>query len=169
MSHTHELYTDLLILLQDMLSHYHRLLKLSQCEREGLAAASLPTLLDITTQKETIVLELSMMEEGRQLMLRRLSELLGTPVTELTLAQLSRLAPEPFASEFQRCRADLLELIHAVSRMNAQNTLLLSSSLDAVRTSVGLLSQLLEPAPVYGNGGHLGVSDTGGRLLHKQV
>jgi len=152
-----------------MLSHYHRLLKFSQREREVLAAASLPTLLDITTQKETIVLELSAMEEGRQLMLRRLSELLGIPATELTLAQLSQLAPEPFANEFQRCRADLLDLIHAVSQMNAQNTVRLSSSLDAVRTSIGLLSQLLEPTPVYGNGGHLGVSHTGGKLLHKQV
>jgi flagellar biosynthesis/type III secretory pathway chaperone len=169
MSHDHALYTDLLALLRDMLSHYHRLLELSQRERAVLTEASLPTLLDITTQKETIVLELAVMEEGRQLVLRKLAEQLGIPTTELTLVRLSQGAPEPFADEFRRCRAELLDLIQAVSQMNTQNTVLLSSSLDAVRTSLSLISRLLEPAPVYGNGGHLGVSDTGGRLLHKQV
>jgi flagellar biosynthesis/type III secretory pathway chaperone len=169
MSHEQDLYADLLTLLRDMLSHYHRLLDLSQQEREVLTAASLPILLDITTQKETIVLELSMMEEGRQLMLRRLAEQFGVPTTELTLAQLSQCAPEPFAIEFQRCRDNFLDLIQAVSRVNAQNTVLLTSSLEAVRTSLGLLSQLLEPAPVYGHSGYVGVSGAGGRLLHKQV
>ena len=169
MSHEHELYADLLTLLRDMLNHYRRLLELSQREREGVSAASLPTLLDITTQKETIVLELSIMEEGRQLILRRLAEQFGVATTDLTLAQLSQYAPEPFADAFQRCRADLLDLIHAVSQVNARNTVLLNSSLNAARTSLGLLSQLLEPAPIYGNSGHMGMSGAGGRLLHKQV
>jgi flagellar biosynthesis/type III secretory pathway chaperone len=169
MNHDHELYADLLTLLRDMLNHYHRLLELSNREREGVTAASLPTLLDITTQKETIVLELSIMEEGRQLMLRRLAEQFGVATTELTLAQLSQCAPEPFAEAFQRCRADLLGLIHAVSQVNAQNTVLLNSSLDAVRTSLALLSQLLEPAPIYGSSGHMGVSGTGGKLVYKQA
>jgi flagellar biosynthesis/type III secretory pathway chaperone len=169
MSHVHELYVDLLTLLRDMLRHYHRLLELSQHEREVLTAASLPALLDVTTQKETLVLELSVMEEGRQLMLRKLAEQIEVPIATLTLAQLSQCAPEPFADEFRRCRAELLDLMHAVRQVNTQNTVLLSSSLDAVRSSVSLLSRLLEPAAVYSNGGHMGVADGGGRLLHKQV
>ncbi|SRR6266508_3307717 len=169
MNYEHELYTDLLTLLHDMLSHYHRLLELSQRERESLTAASLATLLEITTQKETTILELSVMEEGRQLLLRKLAEQLDIPTAELTLRNLSQLAPEPLADGFQCCRTDLLGLVQAVSQVNAKNAMLLSSSLNSVRTSLSLISRLLEPAPIYGNNGHLDTTGTGGKVLHKQI
>ena len=91
------------------------------------------------------------MEEGRQVLLRKLAEQLGVPVSDLTLGQLGDIAPEPFADRFQRCRADLLSLTQAVSQINAKNTALLDASLDTVRTSLGLISRLLEPAPTYGH------------------
>lgn len=169
MSHVHELYADLLTLLRDMLSRYQQLSALSQREREVLTAVSLPTLLALTTQKETLVLELSVIEEGRQLVLRKLAEHLGVPVVELSLGRLSTLAPQPFAEGFQRCRTDLVALVEAVSQVNAQNTLLLSSSLDAVQMSLGLLSRLLEPGPTYGSGGELDPTRTGGRVVQKHV
>ena len=150
MSHTHELYTDLLTILQQMLGHYYTLLQLSESERQVLATTSLPTLLELTTQKETVLLELSVMEEGRQVLLRKLAEQLGVPVSDLTLGQLGDIAPEPFADRFQRCRAHLLSLTRH-HPMNAKNTALLDASLDTVRTSLGLISRLLEPAPTYGH------------------
>jgi flagellar biosynthesis/type III secretory pathway chaperone len=169
MNYAHELYTDLLTLLRDMVRHYHRLLELSQREQETLTAASLPALLEMTTQKETTILELSVMEEGRQLLLRKLAEQLDMPAAELTLRQLSQMAPEPFADGFQCCRTDLLGLVQAVSQVNAKNAVLLSSSLSSVRTSLSLISRLLEPAPIYGNNGHLDTTGAGGKVLHKQI
>jgi hypothetical protein len=98
-SHTQELYTDLLTLIREMFIHYRRLLQLSK--REILTAASLPTLIEIAMQKETILLELSIMEEGRQLLLRKLDEQLGIHPSALTLGKLNELAPEPLTSAFQ--------------------------------------------------------------------
>lgn len=169
MSHAHELYTELLTLLRAMLSHYRQLLELSQREREILTAACLSTLLDITTQKETLILELSMMEEGRQLLLRKLAEQLEVSPAELTLGRLSTLAPQPFADAFQDCRTDLAALVQEISQANERNTVLLSSSLDCVRMSLGLLTRLLEPAPTYGSSGHLDTTGTGGKVLYKCV
>jgi flagellar biosynthesis/type III secretory pathway chaperone len=169
MGHTHELYTDLLTILQQMLNHYHTLLQLSESERQVLATASLPTLLELTTQKETVLLELSVMEEGRQVLLRKLAEQLGVPVAYLTLGQLGDIAPEPFTNRFQRCRVDLLSLTQAVSQINAKNTALLDASLDTVRTSLGLISRLLEPAPTYGHNGYLDAANRGGKVSHKTV
>jgi flagellar biosynthesis/type III secretory pathway chaperone len=169
MNHEHALYTDLLTLLREMLSHYHRLLELTQREQETLTAASLPTFLEMTTQKEILILELSVMEEGRQLLLRKLAEQLDTSPAELTLRALSQLAPEPLAVGFHRCRTDLVALIQAIEQVNAQKTMLLSSSLDCVRTSLRLISQLLEPAAIYGHSGHLDATRPGGRVLHRQV
>jgi len=169
MSDVHELYTDLLALLREMLSRYQQLLTLSQQERQVLTAASLPTLLALTTHKETLVLELSVIEEGRQLVLRKLAEHLGVPVADLSLGRLSTLAPQPFADGFQCCRTDLGALVEAVSQANEQNTLLLSSSLNSVRISLGLLSRLLEPGPTYGSGGAVDTLGTGGKVLQKRV
>jgi len=169
MSHTHELYTDLLTILQQMVSHYHQLLELSEGERQVLAAASLPALLELTTQKETLLLELSVMEEGRQVLLRKLAEQLDLPISELTLGRLGGVAPEPFADRFQRCRVELLSLTQAVSQVNAQNTVLLDASLNTVRTSLELISRLLEPAPTYGHNGYLDAASSGGKVLHKTV
>jgi flagellar biosynthesis/type III secretory pathway chaperone len=169
MSHTHELYTDILTILEQMISHYHTLLQLSESERQILETTSLPTLFELTTQKETVLLELSVMEEGRQVLLRKLSEQIGTPVANLTLGQLGNIAPEPFADRFQRCRVDLLSLIQAVSQINAKNTALLDASLDTVRTSLGLIARLLEPAPTYGHHGYLDAANRGGKILHKTV
>jgi flagellar biosynthesis/type III secretory pathway chaperone len=169
MSHTHELYTDLLTILQQMVSHYHQLLELSEGERQVIAAASLPALLELTTQKETLLLELSIMEEGRQVLLRKLADQLSMPVSELTLGQLGNVAPEPFAARFQCCRVDLRALTQAVSQVNAQNTALLDASLETVRTSLGLISRLLEPAPTYGHSGYLDAANRGGKVLHKTV
>ena len=169
MNYEHELYTDLLTLLRDMVNHYHRLLELSQREGESLTAASLPILLEIITQKESTILELSVMEEGRQLLLRKLAEQLDIPAAELTLRKLSQLAPEPLADGFQCSRTNLLNVVQAVSQVNAKNGVLLSSSLNSVHTSLSLISRLLEPAPIYGNNGHLDTTGTGGKVLHQQI
>ena len=169
MSYMHELYQDLLTILQQMVSHYHQLLELSEGERQVLTAASLPALFELTTQKETLLLELSVMEEGRQVVLRKLAEQLGMPVSELTLGRLGDVAPEPFADRFQHCRVDLLSLTQTVGRVNAHNTALLDASLDTMRTSLGLISRLLEPAPTYGHNGYLDVSSRGGKVFHKAV
>lgn len=169
MSHTHELYTDLLTILEQMISHYCILLQLSENERKVLTTTSLPILFELTTQKETLLLEISVMEEGRQVLLRKLAEHLGISVAKLTLGQLGDIAPEPFADRFQRCRVDLLSLTQAVSQINAKNTALLDASLDTVRTSLGLIARLLEPAPTYGHHGYLDAANRGGKILHKTV
>jgi flagellar biosynthesis/type III secretory pathway chaperone len=169
MSHTHELYTDLLTILEQMISHYHILLQLSENERQVLTTTSLPILFELTTQKETLLLEISVMEEGRKVLLRKIAEHLGISVAKLTLGQLGDIAPEPFADRFQRCRVDLLSLTQAVSQINAKNTALLDASLDTVRTSLGLIARLLEPAPTYGHHGYLDAANRGGKILHKTV
>jgi len=169
MNQTDDLYTDLLSLLREMLSHYRHLLELSQRERQALTTSALATLLEITTQKETLVLELSMMEEGRQLLLRKIAQLLEVPPTELTLARLVMLAPQAFTADFQRYRTDLGALVQEISQVNERNTMLLSSSLDCVRMSLKLLSRLLEPARTYTSSGQLETASAGGRVLYKSV
>jgi len=163
------LYTDLLTLLHEMVSHYRRLLALSQQEQEILTASSLPMLLESTIQKETLILELAVMEEGRQLLHRKLAEQHAVPLSELTLERLSGLAPQPYAAGFQRCRTELVQLVHAIGQVNAHNTILVSTSLDCTRASLGLLSRLLEPPPTYGSDGHLDATGRGGTLLYKRV
>lgn len=169
MNQAQDLYTDLLSLLREMLSHYRHLLELSQRERQAVTTSALATLLETTTQKETLVLELSMMEEGRQLLLRKIAQLLEVPPTELTLARLGVLAPQAFTAEFQRCRTDLGALVQEISQVNERNTMLLSSSLDCVRLSLGLLSRLLEPARTYTSSGQLESIGAGGKVLYKCV
>jgi hypothetical protein len=165
----HDLYKDILSILHDMINHYNHILELCKSEVHIFRSANFCDLVAVTTRKEKIVLELSIMKEGWQLLLRKLAEQLNMPASDLTLAQLSILAPLPFGDAFRRCRTDLLAVVQAIGQLNAQNMTLLRSSLDVVRTSLGLISRLLEPAHVYGNDGALGTTDPGGRFLHRQV
>ena len=78
-----------------MCRYYHRLLLLSDHVFEKLTSASILIMVEISTQKKTLLLEFLIIPAWRQLLLRKLDGQLSIQFTELTLIKLNELAPTP--------------------------------------------------------------------------
>src|SRR3972149_11901211 len=102
---------DLVHLLSQEADEYGKLLALLSDEERALVQGRSADVAELTKQKERLALELKVLEEARQALIRRLAGPLGLPTGEVTLTRLIEAVPQNRAPALRDLRGRLTELM----------------------------------------------------------
>ena len=160
---------DLLGLLEGEIGLYASMLLALQKEKKAIVDSNHKALNETSRKKENLFLKIRILEEQRISILKKLAQELGQSSQDLTLSKLSQLVQEPHSTRLVDCHSTFLSLAQSIQEINQSNKTLLTHSLDLVKTSVSLLSDLLSSNPVYYRTGKMEISDQSGRLLSGKV
>ena len=163
------LLNELLGLLEGEIRLYDSLLLALQKEKRAVVDSNLEELNEANRKKESLFLKIRILDEQRLTILEKLADKLGQPAQNLTLTKLSQLVEEPQSTQLADCRSRLLSLAQSIQEVNLSNKALLNHSLDLVRSSLTLLSDLMPSNPVYYRTGKMKDGDQSGRVVSGKI
>jgi flagellar biosynthesis/type III secretory pathway chaperone len=163
------LLNDLLGLLEGEIGLYASMLLALQKEKKAIVDSNHEGLNETSREKENLFLKIRILEEQRLSVLEKLAQSLGQPSQGLTLSKLSQLVQEPQSTQLGDCHSTFLSLAQGIQEINLSNKALLTHSLDLVKGSLSLLSDLLSSNQVYYRTGKMEAGNQSGRLLCGKV
>ncbi len=163
------LINDFIKLLEDEKKLYEKLALILQQEKRAVIDSDLDALNENSKQKENLVLKIRIMGEQRLDMIGRLSGLLNYSPRELTLTKLAQLVDEPYSTRLNEYHSNYLSIIQGIQELNQSNKELFSHSVELIRGSINLLSNLLPSTPVYHRTGKVKSDGKRGAVISDQV
>ncbi|MFO7716033.1 flagellar protein FlgN [Desulfosarcina sp.] len=160
---------ELLAILDAESACYREMQRVLAEEAGSLALAKKVQFDTIQLKKEALVVKLHHYEECRQRLVDGLAEAYRVDGPVVTVSKLSPRLPSPHNENLQARATRLRSLIAEVKVKNKHNQLLIQQSLDLVKGSLKLLTDLVYDNSVYpkpgGGSPALGYSGGGGRFL----
>lgn len=163
------LWDDLGLVIRQEVEQYRRLLALLRHEKGLIVKGQLQPLLDLIKQKETLTVELKVLEEARRTLMDRVAARLGLAASELHFGRLGALAPPSHAGLFDGLLQEFRLLVRQLAVANERNSVLLESSLDYIRTSLQLFTTVADRNPVYQDSGKLAAPSIPIRVLNQRA
>lgn len=160
---------DLAHVLGQETERYEVLLRLLRQERGLIVKGNLRALAELVKRKETLVLELKVVQEARLALMARVSTLYGIPLVELTLFRLADLVPAPHTTSYRGILNRLAFLAAKLVEENDWNKALLDRSVAYVRGSISLLTSAVNPLPLYQEDGSVAARSPSSVALDGQV
>lgn len=150
-----ELFQDLTLLLSQEALEYRKFLELLTAEEAAVLQGKTETVQEITKQKETLALELKVLEEARATLMGRLGVLFGQSSESLTLGVLIELGPEQYRPALLELRRELQDSMTKLNEVNRRNGFLLERALAHIRGALSLITTLVTQPPTYEPTGRL--------------
>ena len=160
---------QLLSLLNQETEFYESMHSVIQKEKDAVIRSELKALNEAGKEKEHLVLKLRIVEQNRVQVVRRLAGMLGNAPQDLTLAMIVQRIGEPYASQLKECCANLALLLDRVQTQNHRNKTLFEHSLDLLRGSFNLLSELMASNTVYHRTGDIRSTKRIGQIVHGEI
>lgn len=160
---------DLAHVLGQEAGKYEALLRLLRQERGLIVKGNLQALGELVKRKETLALELKVMQEARANLMIKVSVMYGIPMLELTLFRLVDLVPASHTTSYQALLNRLVLLATRLVEENNGNAALLDRSVAYVRGSLSLLTQALSPVPLYQGDGSVVIQPRSTSVLNSQI
>ena len=164
------------LLINQLLGHLRQESKLYQSmlgviEKEGKAAvrSELNSLINAKEEKEGILVKLRLLEEQRINVVRKIAEAFGYPQRDVTLTAISQLVDGPLAAQLKKAGTDLSSLLNTLIEANNRNKQLFEHSLELVRGSFNLLSNLTRSDTVYYSSGNIQRNYQTGRCVDGEI
>lgn len=164
-----DLLHDLVALLSQEAAEYRQLLTLLEDEERALLAGESGRVVELTKRKETLALEIKVLEEARATLMGRLAAELTVPVESVTLTGLLDLAPADEVPSLRELRDELSDLTRRLFETNRRNGFLLERSLAHVRGALALLTSLVTQQPTYEPTGRLFGSGSAVTIFDRRV
>ncbi len=164
-----DLFHDLVALLAQEAAEYRQLLALLEDEERALRSGDSGRVAELTKRKETLALELKVLEEARATLMERLSARLAMPVESVTLTRLLDIVPAALAPSLSELRDELTDLTGRLFEANRRNGFLLERSLAHVRGALSLLTSLVTHPATYEPNGQLFGSGSSVTIFDRRV
>lgn len=148
---------------------YETLLRLLRQERGLIVEGDLTALSELIKRKETLVLELKMIQEARVALMARASAQYGIPLVELTLYRLADLIPASQAPSYRRLLDRLTQVAGALAEENGWSAALLDRSLMYMKGSLSFLASAMTPVPLYQGDGSVAAQSPTLSVLNSQA
>jgi len=161
-----EKFEHLLEILDKEVKLYRALLDLLQIERQCMIDLSLDKLHECHNQKETIILDLKVLEESRSDIVNSLKN--GQHPEVPTLSKIIEMAPSRYRKGLESCRSNLVSLINSIREINQINGILAERAINYTRNSLSFLNRLAHELPVYLPSGRMEQSVKAGKLICKK-
>lgn len=134
---------------------YRSMLAVIEKERNAAVQSDLNVLNIAAEEKEDILVKLGIVEKQRNRLVKAMSEVLGYPSREITITMISQAVGEPFAGRLKRAGSDLSTVLNSVRDTNRSNKQLFEHSIEFLKGSVNLLSELTGSDTVYYRTGNI--------------
>lgn len=134
---------------------YRSMLAVIEKERKAAVQSDLTVLNIAAEEKEDILVNLGIVEEQRTRLVTEMAETLGYPPREITITMISQVVGEPFAGRLRRAGNDLSTVLNSVKDANHSNKQLFAHSIELLRGSFNLLSELTRSDTVYHRTGNI--------------
>jgi len=144
-----ELFDELAQVLRQEMGCYERLLSLLHQEKTFLIKGDLEGLTELLKKKETLGLEVKLLEEARLKLMRKAGNALGLQEGAITCSRLVQLAPPSSVPLYQALLGEFKQLIGQVAEVNEQNGMVLEGTLQYTRSLLHLFTTLAYGSPRY--------------------
>lgn len=161
-----EKFENLLAILEKEVNLYKEFLNLLQMERQYMIDLSLDRLHECSNQKETLILNLQILEEARKDVIALI--LKGHRSISTTLAVVIEKAPMRYKRGLEACRSNLISLVNSIREINQINGILAGRVINYTRDSLAFLNRLAYELPVYHSSGRMEQEKKTGRLVYKK-
>jgi len=128
---------------------YRSMLTMIDKESKAAVRLDLKGLTKAGEEKQNILEKLRLVEEKRIRLVREMADALGYPPRDCTITTMSQLVGEPFAGRLSQAGAYLATVLNTVKEANHGNKQLFMHSLELLRGSFNLLSDLTQSDMVY--------------------
>lgn len=122
-------------ILNDQVSGYRTLLDVLRKEREYLVNLNAPGVEALSKEKDTVVLQLRLLEDERCRLIKTLAEERGISAT----ISLQSLAQTSGDDTFQQLRLQLISLLQGIVEMNEFNRVLIERSSGIIKNALNFL------------------------------
>ncbi len=146
---------DLAQVLEQETEKYEALLRLLCQERGLIVKGDLATLTELMKRKETLALELKIIQEARGALMNRASAMYDIPLAELTLFRLADLVPASHTMSYRRLLNRLAVLVTRLIEENDCNAALLDRTVAYIKGSLSFLTSAVTPVPLYQGDGSI--------------
>jgi len=148
---------------------YQSMLTVIDQESKGAIRSDLNALTKAGEEKENILVKLRSIEEQRIRLVRETADALGYPPREFTLTMMSQLVGEPLAGRLSQAGTDLSTVLNVVKDANHRNKQLFEHSLELLRGSFNLLSELTQSDMVYYRTGNIQRTYQTGKCVNGEI
>jgi len=161
-----EKFENLLDLLEKEVDVYREFLNLLQMERQYMVDLSLDRLHECSNQKETMILNLKVLEESRMDIIASIQD--STNSEFMTLSMIIDAAPARYKKGLESCRSNLISLINSIKEINQINGILAKRAVNYTRNSLSFLNRIVNELPVYLSSGNMEQDNKTGKLVCKR-
>jgi len=148
---------------------YRSLLTVIDKESEAAVRSDLNALTKSGEEKENILVKLRLIEKERIRSVRELSEAFGYTQRGFTITMLAQLVGEPFAERLSQAGNELSTVLDAVKNANYRNKQLIEHSLELLKGSFNLLSELTGSDMVYYRTGNMQRTYQTGKCVNGEI
>jgi len=148
---------------------YRSMLTVIDQESKGAVRSDLNALTKAGEEKENILVKLRSIEEKRIRLVREMADALGYPPRDFTLTMMSQLVGEPLAGRLSQAGTDLSTVLNTVKDANHRNKQLFEHSLELLRGSFNLLSELTQSDMVYYRSGNIQRTYQTGKCVNGEI
>jgi flagellar biosynthesis/type III secretory pathway chaperone len=148
---------------------YRSMLTVIGKESKAAVRSDLNALTKAGEEKENILLKLRLIEEQRIRLVREMAEALGYSPRDFTITMISQLVGEPFAGRLSQAGTDLSTVLNTVKDANHRNKQLFEHSLELLRGSFNLLSELTRSDMVYYRTGNIQRTYQTGKCVNGEI
>ena len=161
---------QLVEVLTQIESLYEQMLPIIEREKEAALGPDPQQLVALNGEKQTLIAQLSRLEEKRMVLAQRIADALRLPDTRVNLASLAAAVSAPYDRELRQLHSRLKDVVERVRRANEQCQTLIQYCLRLVQSRLGFFQHWMGRVDVYGASGNLNSgTGSGGRLLSGTV
>lgn len=161
-----EKFENLLEILEKEVELFREFLHLLQSERQYMIDLSLDRLHECANQKETLILNLKVLEESRVDVIASIQN--GNQTGSPTLSVIIDKAPVRYRRGLESCRSNLISLVNSIREINQINGILAERAINYTRNSLSFLNRLTHELLVYLPSGRMEQQGKTGKLVCKK-
>ena len=160
---------ELLELLDEEAACYRDMQRVLADEATSISLSRKEPFDQLQHAKELLVVKLQRLEENRNMLVDRLSEMCQRDDQSMTISQLAHLVEPPTRQHLLDRASRLRTIIADVREKNRHNQLMINHYLNLIKGSLKLLTNLFEDSSVYQKPGthqtSVGFQNGGGRFI----
>jgi len=160
---------QLLHVLDREKEHYRSILTVIDQESKAAVRSDFNALIKSGEEKENILVKLRLIEEERIRLVREMAEALGYPPRDFTITMMSQLVGERFGGRLNQAGTDLSTVLNTVKDANYRNKQLFEHSLELIKGSFNLLSELTRSDMVYYRTGNMQRTYQTGKCVNGEI
>ena len=160
---------QLLRVLEQASELYRSMLTVIDKESKAAVRSDLNALTKAEEEKENILVKVRLVEKERIRLVREIAETIGYPPRDVTLTMLSQLVGEPFAGQLSQAGTELSTLLYTVKNASHKNKQFFEHSLELLKGSFNLISELMGSDMVYYRTGNMQRTYQTGKCVNGEI